>query len=118
MKLEQLKDVLEAEVSWGQEHMSQEVEAISGSDLLSDVLAFTNSGAVLLTGLANPQVVRTAEIVGISAICFIRGKIPQKGTIELAKEKEIPLLTTRLSMYESCGRLYKNGMADCCGDVK
>ena len=110
MKLGKLKDVLEAEVQWGDEYLSQEITIISGSDLLSDVLAFAKAGTVLLTGLTNSQVVRTAEMVDISAICFIRGKKPQKETIELAKEKKIPLLATKLSMYESCGRLYKEGL--------
>ena len=113
MNLEGIKDVLEAEVLCGSEYLRNEVEIISASDLLSDVLAFTRPGSMLLTGLVNPQVVRTAEIVEISAICFVRGKRPGEATIELAEEKGIPLICTKLPMYETCGKLYKNGLAGC-----
>ncbi len=113
MTLEELRDILEAEVLWGNDYLCKEIKMASGSDLLSDVLAFTEAGALLLTGLINPQVIRTAEMVDICAICFVRGKKPEKPTIELAKEKNIPLLCTRLPMYESCGRLYRNGLAGC-----
>jgi predicted transcriptional regulator len=80
---------------------------------MSDVLAFTKAGSLLLTGLTNPQVVRTAEMADIVAICFTRGKKPDEGTIRLAKSKGLPLLTTRLPMFESCGRLYKSGVVGC-----
>ena len=113
MNLEGVKDILEAEVLFGDDFLSNEVEVISASDLLSDVLAFTKPGSMLLTGLINPQVIRTAEMVEISAICFVRGKIPAKATIELAKENGVPLLCTKLPMYETCGKLYKVGIAGC-----
>ena len=113
MNLEGVKDVLEAKVLFGDDFLSNEVKEISASDLLSDVLAFTNPGSVLLTGLINPQAVRTAEMVEISAICFVRGKIPAEATIKLAKENGLPLLCTKLPMYEACGRLYKAGIAGC-----
>ena len=113
MNLEGVKDILEAEVLCGDNFLSNEVEIISASDLLSDVLAFTKPGSMLLTGLINPQVIRTAEMVEISAICFVRGKIPAKETIELAKEHGVPLLCTKLPMYETCGRLYRVGIAGC-----
>nr|HID58862.1 hypothetical protein [Desulfobacterales bacterium] len=115
MKLEEVRDILEAEVVWGSEYLCQEIEMACGSDLLSDVLAFTKAGTLLLTGLINPQVIRTAEMVDISAICFVRGKKPEKSTMELAKEKKIPLLCTKFPMYESCGKLYRNGLAGCSG---
>jgi len=113
VKLQELRDTLEAEVLWGNDYLCKEIKMASGSDLLSDVLAFTKGGALLLTGLINPQVIRTAEMVDICAICFVRGKKPEKATIELAKEKNIPLLCTKLPMYESCGKLYKNGLNGC-----
>ena len=81
--------------------------------LLLCVMAFTKAGSLLLTGLANLQVIRTAEMVDICAICFVRGKKPEKETIELAEEKGIPLLSTDLPMYEACGRLYENGLLGC-----
>ena len=110
MKLDELREILEAEVLTGEDLLSKEVSMICGSDLMSDVLAFVHSASVLLTGLANPQVVRTAEMAEISCVCFVRGKRPPKETIELAREKKIPLLATKFSMYESCGRLYMKGL--------
>jgi len=113
MNLEGIRDILEAEMLCGDECLSNAVQIISASDLLSDVLAFTKPGSLLLTGLINPQVIRTAEMVEISAICFVRGKRPEETTIRLAEEKEIPLLCTELPMYETCGRLYRNGIPGC-----
>ena len=84
-----------------------------GADLMSDVLAFTKSDSLLLTGLTNPQVIRTAEIAEIKAVCFVRGKRPQAETVALAQEKGIPLLCASLPMYESCGRLYGSGLPGC-----
>ena len=110
MKLEEIRDILEAEVLWGNDYLSKEIKIASGCDLLSDVLAFSKAGTMLLTSLVNPHVIRTAEMVDLSAVCFVRKKKPEKSTIELAKEKKIPLLSTEFSMYESCGKLYKNGL--------
>ena len=113
MNMQDLQDILEAEVICGGDFLCTHVQMVSSSDLLSDVLAFTAAGALLLTGLANPQVIRTAEMVDICAICFVRGKMPNEETIRLAKEKEIPLLSTKLPMYEACGKLYKCGLPGC-----
>ena len=80
---------------------------------MSDVLTFIKSNSLLLTGITNPQVIRTAEISDIPAICFVRGKKPQTKTIKLASEKKIPLFTTVFSLYEACGRLYNKGLFGC-----
>jgi len=90
-----------------------ELKCGSASDLMSDVLAFTEAGSVLFTGLTNPQSVRTAEMADIKAIVFVRGKTPPEETIALAREKGIPLATTNLPMFEVCGRLYEAGMRSC-----
>jgi len=112
MKLKEVKEILEAEVIVNND-LEIEIKMCCGADLMSDVLAFIKAKALLLTGLVNAQVVRTAEIADIKAICFVRGKKPLAETIELAKEKNIPLLSTKLPMYESCGRLYQKGLAGC-----
>ncbi len=112
MILEQIKDILEAEVLVG-ENLDFEVKMVCGADLLSDVLAFTKSGSLLLTGLTHPQVIRTAEIAEVKAVCFVRGKRPPDETIELAKKRNLPLLCTSLLMYESCGRLYSHDLLGC-----
>lgn len=113
IKLAQVRDFLEAEVIAGEASLHLEVEMACGSDLMSDVLAFTKPGSLLLTGLTNPQVIRTVEVAEIRAVCFVRGKAPPAETVELAKEKGIPLLCTKLPMYESCGRLYREGLPGC-----
>ena len=113
MILKDITEKVEAEVLVGEGHSSLEIKMACGADLLSDVLAFIKPDSLLLTGLTNAQVIRTAEVAEIRAICFVRGKRPPAETIELAKEKGIPLLTTALSMYETCGRLYGRGLAGC-----
>ena len=112
MNLKELRDILEAEVLYGNDCLNKEIKMIYGSDLMSDVLTFTQPGSLLLTGLTNTQVVRTAEIVELGAVCFVNAKKPQLETIELAREKDIPLLTSKLFMYECCGRLYGKGLSD------
>jgi len=104
---------LEAEVIVGNDLDSVEVKMGCGADLMSDVLAHIESGALLLTGLTNPQVVRTAEMANVEAICFVRGKRPPQETIDLATSSGIPLLATTVPMFESCGRLYKVGLCGC-----
>jgi hypothetical protein len=93
--------------------LSAEVHMACGADLMSDVLAFTHAGTLLLTGLTNPQVIRAAEMAGIQAIVFVRGKYPPHETIALAQEKGIPLIATCFTLYESCGRLYGQGLPGC-----
>ena len=113
MTLEDIKSLLEAEVIVGNNLLNQEVKMACGSDLMSDVLAFVKPESLLLTGLTNPQVVRTAEMADVTAICFVRGKKPGKATIAMAESKNIPLLTTPIPMFESCGRLWKRGLPGC-----
>ena len=84
-----------------------------GADLMSDVLAFTHTGTLLMTGLTNPQVIRAAEMAGILAIVFVRGKLPPTETVALAEEKGIPLLASKHTLYETCGRLYQAGLPGC-----
>ncbi len=111
--LEDVKKILEAEVIACGELLHREVKTACGSDLMSDVLAFVKSECLLLTGLTNPQVVRTAEMADLGSICFVRGKKPDEQTIKLAEAKNIPMLTTPLSMFEACGRLHRDGVASC-----
>ncbi len=115
MKLSKIKEILEAEVAAGEDLLESEVDSAFGSDLMSDVLAFVNDRVMLLTGLVNPQVVRTAEMMDISAIVFVRGKQPDENVVALAKAKNIVILTTAHTMYVACGRLYAAGLT---GDEK
>ena len=111
MKISKIVELLDAEVICGEELLDSEVNSACGSDMMSDVLAFVKDHAVLLTGLVNPQVVRTAEMMDMSCIVFVRGKVPGEGVIELAKSMDIAILTTTERMYVACGKLYANGLA-------
>lgn len=115
MKLSKIKEILEADVLAGEDLLETEVDSAFGSDLMSDVLAFVNDKVLLLTGLVNPQVVRTAEMLDISAIVFVRGKKPDENVIALAEAKNVVLLSTAHTMYVACGRLYSVGLT---GDEK
>ena len=110
MKLEKIKEILKTEVLVGAEDLQKEVKMAGGSDLMSDVLSFMKPGSLLLTGLVNPQSVRTAEIAEIVAVCYVRSKKPLPETVELAKEKGIPLFSTHFTMFEACGKLYQSGL--------
>ncbi len=113
MLLREISEILQADSIGDFEDPDKDIEMVCGSDLMSDVLAFIKADSLLLSGLINPQVVRTAEMAEIAAICFVRGKRPQKETIKLADEKHIPLLATSLSMFETCGKLYERGLHGC-----
>ena len=110
MTLHEVKNILDCIIINGEEHLDIEVEMACGSDLMSDVLAFTKSGALLLTGLVNAQSVRAAIVADIKAIVYVRGKVPDKKIINIAKENDIPLLSTNMYMFEACGNLYKHGL--------
>ena len=111
MLLSEIKNVLGAEfLSDDASLLEKDIVTAFGSDLMSDVLAFVDEQTMLLTGLINSQVVRTAEMMDITAICFVRGKVPAEEVIDLAKEKGIALLSTPKTMYTSCGLLYTSGI--------
>jgi hypothetical protein len=112
MKLKQITKILEAEIIVSPKG-DLDIKTGCGSDLMSDVLVFTKPGSMLLSGLTNIQVIYTASTAGVKAVCFVRGKRPPKETIELANKKKIALLTTKLPMYESCGRLYEKRLMGC-----
>jgi predicted transcriptional regulator len=113
MTLAEVKRILECEMIHGDNLDHKEVRMACGCDLMSDVLRFIKPNCLLLTGLAHPQVVRTAEMADINAICFVRGKKPDEETILLAKQNGVWLLATHLPMFESCGRLYREGLPSC-----
>ncbi|MGN0527318.1 MAG: hypothetical protein ACI4IF_07770 [Acutalibacteraceae bacterium] len=110
MKISEIKTILDAELICGEEFLENEVFTACGSDMMSDVLAYVKEQAVLLSGLVNPQVVRTAEMMDMKCIVFVRGKRPDLDIIDLAIERDIVLLGTQLEMFTSCGLLYKNGL--------
>lgn len=110
MKISTIADLLGAQVIYGEDIMENEVHSACGCDMMSDVLAFVKDQAVLLTGLCNQQVVRTAVMMDMRCIVFVRGKKPTEDMISLAEEAGIAMLTTDLRMYVACGLLYANGL--------
>ncbi len=113
MKLRQILEIVEGTLLTPDANLDLEISCAAGADLMSDVLAFAKPSALLLTGLTNPQVVRTAEVAEIAAIVFVRGKMPPPETVALAEEKGIPLIAAPYTMFELCGRLYEAGMSSC-----
>ena len=110
MKISQIQELLNAEVICGGDQLDRDVHSACGSDMMSDVLAYVKDQAVLLTGLVNPQVVRTAEMMDMVCIVFVRSKAPTQEMVTLAREHGMVLLKTRKRMYEACGKLYAAGL--------
>ena len=110
MKLSEVRDILQAEVLYGEDKLDREVTSACGSDFMSDVLAYVKNQALLLTGLVNPQVVRTADMMDMKCISFVRGKRPDENVLDLARERDMVVMTTPLRMYDACGRLYSKGL--------
>ena len=110
MTLNEISKLLSCDVFCGEDELNMEIDFGCASDLMSDVLAFSRSGALLLTGLVNTQTIYTAFIAEINAVVFVRRKKPDEDMVALAREKKIPLLGTSYSMYEAAGILYKNGL--------
>ncbi|MGL4345789.1 MAG: hypothetical protein ACRCTE_11375 [Cellulosilyticaceae bacterium] len=112
MKLEQVKEILDATQWAGETLNGREVHAACGCDLMSDVLAFAKEKVLLLTGLVNPQVIRTAEMLDIRAIVFVRGKVPTEEMVAMAKQKNMVILSTDYPLYVACGKLYNRGLTE------
>jgi predicted transcriptional regulator len=110
MKILEIKELLGAEVLVGEEWMDHEVHSACGCDMMSDVLAFVKDQAVLLTGLCNPQVIRTATMMDMRCVVFVRGKRPGNDVLALAQDSGIAILATDMRMYPACGILYQNGL--------
>ena len=111
MTVRDIISCLEAEVLFADEELlDQEVLHACGSDMMSDVLAFVKTEAVLLTGLINTQSIRTAEMMDMKCVILVRGKDPQPGVMELARERDICVLKTELTMFSACGILYEHGL--------
>ncbi len=110
MQMQKIAELLDAKILCGHDYLDGVVKSAFGCDMMSDVLAFVKNQAVLLTGLCNPQVVRTAEMMDMRCIVFVRGKIPPEEVITLAKDAGIVVMATKERMYAACGKLYANGL--------
>lgn len=110
MKISAICELIEGSAVCGEHQLDKEVLSACGSDMMSDVLAYVKNQAVLLTGLVNPQVIRTAAMMDMVCVVFVRSKTPSEEMLSLAEECGITVLTTPLRMYEACGRLYSAGL--------
>lgn len=110
MTIREICQLLKAEVLFGEEKLDKEVQSAFSSDLMSDVLAFVQERAVLITGLINIHVFRTAQMIDVACIIFSRGKKPTGELLEMGKSMKIPMISTEFTSYETCGILYTNGL--------
>lgn len=110
MTVQEIRDLLDARLLSGAQFLDKEVHSACGSDMMSDVLAFVKDQSVLITGLCNPQVIRTAEMMDIVCLVFVRGKVPDDNMINLASQRDIAVLSTELPMFSACGVLYNAGL--------
>ncbi len=113
MTLKEVKEILNAEVISGDHDLEKEIRCAFAAELLSDVLALAQEGALLITGFTNSQVVYAADLANLCAVVFIKGKRPSDETKRLADHKKMPLLTTSFMMFEACGILYEYGLKTC-----
>jgi predicted transcriptional regulator len=110
MKLAEIKELLHCEVLSGEEDLSMDISQVVASDGMSEILAFAKSRELMITGLTNIQSIRTADIAGVSAVLYCRGKRPDKRVIEFARQKHLPVLVTKMVMFDICGILYNKGL--------
>ncbi len=110
MKISQIKDLLGAELLCGEENLDHDVFSACCSDMMSDVLAYVKDQGVLLTGLVNPQVIRTASMMDMVCIVFVRSKEPTEEMVELARDCGIVVMKSKYRAYEACGHLYDAGL--------
>jgi len=113
MKLSQIISLLDADVLYGHAMGDIDISSAFGSDMMSDVLAFDVENTLLLTGLINQHVIRTAELLDVKCVVFVRGKTVPDEIIELAKKAGVTLLRTTKTLYVSCGILYNSGLPGC-----
>lgn len=110
MLIKEIQEILDAQLLVGEELLQTEVHTACGSDMMSDVLAFVKDQAVLITGLLNQQAIRTAAMMDMVCVVFVRGKQPGDDIVEVAKENGIAVMTTTHRMFTACGMLYEAGL--------
>ncbi|MBM3310261.1 MAG: hypothetical protein FJY80_02010 [Candidatus Aminicenantes bacterium] len=110
MTLDEIRELLRCQVLVGHDRLGVEVTEVVASDGMSEILAFARSKELMITGLTNIQSIRTADIAGVLAVLYCRGKVPDKRVLDFAREKGIPVLATAMGMFEICGLLYAKGL--------
>ena len=110
MKLSKIRELLNARVLTGEDHLEDEVYVACGCDLMSDVLRYAKEDGLLLTGLVNKQVINTADMACMNSVIFVRNKMPSQELLDMAEEIDMMIMTTDYPLFESCGILYHNGL--------
>lgn len=110
MQLSEIVSLIDGEVYVGADNLNQNIKYGFSSDMMSDVLAYVQGETILLTGLNNAQVIRTAEMLDVKVIALVRGKVPCQEVIELASENDIVIISTRHTLFAASGILYQNGL--------
>ena len=110
MQISILRDLLEAQILCGEDRILENVENVFACDMMSDVLACPDEIHCLLTGLINQQVIRTADMMDIGLVIFVRGKCPPAEVVEMARQRDMVVMMTRCRMFTACGRLYQAGL--------
>lgn len=110
MRISEIRDILDASVLCGQHRLEEDINTAFAGDMMSDVLAWSEALEFLLTGLVNTQVIRTADMMDIGLVLFVRGKLPSQEIIQMAEQRDMVLLATKHRLYTSCGLLYKAGL--------
>jgi hypothetical protein len=110
MRLSEIQELLQCELVSGDLPSDPEIRHCFAADLMSDVLAFSSSDAILITGLSSIQSVHTADVADLRAIVFVHDKRPGTQVVELARSKKIPLLTTKHNLFDACGILRSHGL--------
>jgi hypothetical protein len=113
MKLREILSLLDAEVLTRNSDLDKEIPCAFASDLISDILMCTKEPTLLLTGLTNTQVIRLCDMIDVLGIVFVRGKLPPQELIEMAEERNLILIGTKLTMFRSSGMLYSSGLRSC-----
>lgn len=113
MKIREILELLEGQLLHENVDLDQDVSCAFGSDLISDILHCTKEQTLLLTGLTNPQIIRLSDMIDLFGIVFVRGKIPPKDIVEMAEERELPLISTPFTLYKSSGLLFNAGLRSC-----
>ncbi len=110
MTIKDMVDILKARVLIGEDKLDTPVYTACCSDLMSDVLAFVDEKTVLITGLTNPHVIRTSEMLDLKCLVFVRGKVPSDDILESAQEQGLVVITTKMTAFSACGELYAGGL--------
>ncbi|NLH01280.1 MAG: hypothetical protein GX488_05190 [Clostridiales bacterium] len=110
MLIREIRDILNAELLEGEHLLDTEVHTACGSDMMSDVLAYVKDQSVLITGLLNQQAIRTAAMMDMVCVIFVRGKRPGEDILQVARENGIAVMTTKHRMFTTCGMLYAAGL--------